>query len=150
MVQREPCRVGLWVSADGEVEEEGRDIGVKIDRSEQAVGEILLGDVFARAREKAVVRKGIKEWAWTPNYLCFKPRREYVTTGRYLRTVTCLGLVPLFKGVNVRSRALRRRTGDRNGHCHQGKKRCRSHFDGWSSIKSSVHGNYSLEEESQD
>jgi hypothetical protein len=69
MVQREPCRVGLRVSADGEVEEEGRDIGIKIDRAEQAVSEILLGDVFARAREEAVVCKGIKEWAWASNYL---------------------------------------------------------------------------------
>jgi hypothetical protein len=73
VIQREPSRVGLGVGADGEVEQEGRDVGVEVDRLEEAIGEILLGDVLARAREKAVVCKGVEEWAWAPDCLAVSP-----------------------------------------------------------------------------
>jgi len=38
MVQGEPGRVGLWVRADGEVEEEGRDVCVEVDGAKKAIG----------------------------------------------------------------------------------------------------------------
>ena len=47
VVEREPGRVGLRVRRDGEVEEEVRDVGVEVHGVEEAVGQVLLRDVFS-------------------------------------------------------------------------------------------------------
>lgn len=59
VVKREPGRVRLRVRADGEVKEESGDVGIEVDSVEEAVGEVIEGDVFAGTREEAVVGKGV-------------------------------------------------------------------------------------------
>lgn len=63
VVEREPGGVGLRVGGDGKVEEELGEALVEVDGGGEAVREVLLGDVLARAGQEAVVREGVQERA---------------------------------------------------------------------------------------
>lgn len=67
VVEGEPRGVGLRVGGDSKVKEELGKLLAKVDGVREAVGEVVEGDILARARQEAVVCKGVQEGTWTPD-----------------------------------------------------------------------------------